>query len=220
MIPPIPIKKKKNHYIDNVVFFEAMKEYRELYLLSLETGAPKPRASDYIGSCLLLIAKNYSNNSNFRNYPFREDMIFDGVETCLKYLHNFDPNKSNNPLAYFTRTIHFAFLNKIKKEKKELYVKQKSLQNLYFQGLLVDQNIEGAHDVKIDLDNPYMSELAQTIDNKRADDKIKNQEKKAALALAKKNAAATSDDKEKEEESIVISANTVDEYYEIGVTNG
>jgi hypothetical protein len=202
----VPTKKKKNHYIDNVVFFEAMKEYREAYLVSLEKGEPRPRASDYIGNCLLLIAKNYSNNSNFRNYPFREDMIFDGVETCLKYMHNFDPNKSNNPLAYFTRTIHFAFLNKIKKEKKELYVKQKSLQNLYFQGLLVDQNIEGAHDVKIDLDNPYMSELAQSIDNKRAEDKIKKQEKKDALALEKTNVV---------EEDFVVSANTVDQYYEV-----
>ena len=57
---------------------------------------------------------------------FREDMISDGIENCVQYIHNFDPEKSSNPFAYFTQIIHFAFLRRIMKEKKQLYVKYKA----------------------------------------------------------------------------------------------
>lgn len=188
-------KKKNNHYVDNKLFLEHMIDYREKYLKSLENGEEKPRASDYIGRAILLIAENYANKSNFRNYPFKQDMIYDAVETCLKYMHNFDPAKSKTgPLSYFTRTIHFAFLNRIKKEKKELGIKQKFLHNLYFEGLLLDQEIDtNQYEAKIDLDNPYMSELVESLDNKKKEDKEKR-------------------DREKNKET-VATANTVDQYF-------
>ena len=191
-------KRKANHYIDNQVFYEHMVDYRTKYLASLENDTEKPRASDYIGRAILLIAENYANKSNFRNYPFKQDMIYDAIETCLKYIHNFDTEKYNNPLAYFTRVVHFAFLNRIKKEKKELAIKQKYLQNLYFEGRLLDQEADtNRYEAKIDLDNPYMSELVESMDNKT---------KQAKEKRAK--------DKEKiEPENEVKSANTVDQYY-------
>ena len=61
------------------------------------------------------------------NYPFREDMICDGIENCLQYIDNFDPEKSSNPFAYFTQIIYYAFLRRIQKEKKQLEIKQKIL---------------------------------------------------------------------------------------------
>ena len=57
-------------------------------------------------------------------------MIADGIENCLQYFNNFDPSKSNNPFAYFTQIIYFAFLRRIQKEKKQLYVKYKATEQI------------------------------------------------------------------------------------------
>jgi len=59
---------------------------------------------------------------------FREDMISDGIENCVQYIHNFDPEKSKNPFAYFTQIIHYAFLRRIQKEKKQLDIKTKIIE--------------------------------------------------------------------------------------------
>ncbi len=66
---------------------------------------------------------------NFINYAFKDDMISDGIENCLHYIHNFNPEKSTNPFAYFTQIIYYAFIRRIQKEKKQLYIKFKSMQN-------------------------------------------------------------------------------------------
>jgi hypothetical protein len=57
-------------------------------------------------------------------------MVSDGIENCLMYFENFDPAKSSNPFAYFTQIIHYAFLRRIDKEKKQLYVKYKSTEQI------------------------------------------------------------------------------------------
>ena len=72
------------------------------------------------------IAEGLSHKPNFINYPHREEMIGDGIENCLMYFNNFDPEKSKNPFSYFTQIIYFAFLRRIAKEHKQLYVKYKS----------------------------------------------------------------------------------------------
>jgi hypothetical protein len=65
-------------------------------------------------------------------------MISDGIENCLAYLHNFNPEKSTNPFAYFTQIIYYAFLRRIQKEKKQLYIKHKSFENSMIMNTLVD----------------------------------------------------------------------------------
>ncbi len=55
-------------------------------------------------------------------------MISDGIENCVQYIHNFNPEKSQNPFAYFTQIIHYAFLRRIQKEKKQLEIKNKILE--------------------------------------------------------------------------------------------
>ena len=72
------------------------------------------------------IAEGLSHKPNFINYTYRDEMISDGIENCLMYFENFDETKSKNPFAYFTQVIYFAFLRRIQKEKKQLYVKYKA----------------------------------------------------------------------------------------------
>ena len=118
-------EKKKEHYVNNKEFLAAMTEYRKLCVEAEESGEDKPPVSNYIGECFLKIANHLSYRPNFINYTFRDDMISDGIENCLQYLDNFNPEKSNNPFAYFTQIIYYAFLRRIQKEKKHLFVKFK-----------------------------------------------------------------------------------------------
>ncbi len=124
-----PRETKNEHYVDNKEFLVHMIKYKEAAVAAEKAGEPKPRIPDEIGKVFMQIAVHLSYKSNFINYGFREDMISDGIENCIQYIHNFDPDKSKNPFAYFTQIIYYAFLRRIQKEKKSLYVKYKSLEN-------------------------------------------------------------------------------------------
>ena len=118
-------KKKTEHYVDNKVFLEEMKKYRKKVLSARKRNRRDPPINDYIGECFLKIANHLSYRPNFINYTYKEDMISDGIENCLTYVANFDPDKSNNPFAYFTQIIYYAFIRRIQKEKKQTTIKQK-----------------------------------------------------------------------------------------------
>ena len=122
-------KVAKIHYVDNAVFLEAMIEYKKQYHISKSNDEELPIISEYLGSVFLKIAQRLSFRPNFINYAFKDDMISDGIENCLHYIHNFNPEKSTNPFAYFTQIIYYAFIRRIQKEKKQLYIKFKSMQN-------------------------------------------------------------------------------------------
>ena len=94
-----------------------------------ENSKERPRVPEYIGTCLFKIATHLARKPNFANYTFKEDMISDGIENCLLYIDNFNPDIYSNPFAYFTQIIYFAFLRRIQKEKKHMYIRYKSMQN-------------------------------------------------------------------------------------------
>ena len=120
-------KQKKEHYVSNKEFLAAMIAYRKSVNKAKREKQPKPPVTNYIGECFLKIANHLSYRPNFINYTFRDDMISDGIENCLQYLDNFNPDKSNNPFAYFTQIIYYAFIRRIQKEKKQTIIKHKIL---------------------------------------------------------------------------------------------
>jgi len=118
---------KKEHYVNNKEFLAAMVEYKKTVDEAKKVGKQKPPVTDYIGECFLKIANHLSYRPNFINYTFRDDMISDGIENCLQYLDNFNPKTSNNPFAYFTQIIYYAFIRRIQKEKKQITIKQRMI---------------------------------------------------------------------------------------------
>lgn len=116
---------KQKNYINNHDFHEALVEYKKMCELASKKKQPKPQIPNYLGECWMLIAERLSHKPNFRDYTFREEMIGDGIENCLMYFENFDTTYKN-PFAYFTQIIYYAFLRRIAKEKKQLYVKYKA----------------------------------------------------------------------------------------------
>lgn len=122
--------KKTKHYVNNADFLQALIVYKEKCTEASASGKADPQIPNYIGECFLKIAEHLSRKPNFISYSFRDEMICDGVENCLMYFKNFDPEKSKNPFAYFTQIIYYAFLRRIMKEKKQLYVKYKATEQI------------------------------------------------------------------------------------------
>jgi hypothetical protein len=141
-------KTKNAHYIDNKEFLRAISEYREKVLAAKESGDDKPRVTNYLGECMVKIANHLAYKSNFVNYTFRDEMILDGIENCITYIDNFDPEKSKNPFAYFTQITYYAFLRRIQKEKKQMDTKSR-----YIQSIDIHSIMSGA-----DLSDPHTSE--------------------------------------------------------------
>ena len=134
-------RKKSEHYVNNKELLQALIVYREKVAHAKENDLPKPRITNYLGECFLKIATHLSYKPNFVNYMFRDDMRSDGIENCVQYIHNFDPEKSRNPFAYFTQIIHYAFLRRIQKEKKQLDLKTKIIERSGFDEVMnVDDN--------------------------------------------------------------------------------
>ena len=138
-------RKRSEHYVNNKEFLAALIKYREDKEIAQIRGLPKPVIPRYIGECFLKIANHLSFKPNFVNYMFKEDMISDGIENCVQYIHNFDPEKSKNPFAYFTQIIHYAFLRRIQREKRQLEIKNKIIEKSGYQEVFDDNNqIDGS----------------------------------------------------------------------------
>ena len=162
MIKPGTMAKRKRseHYVNNKEFLGALTDYRadvERTFIRKYGREPtkedrgqrwdtKPVIPRYIGDCFLKIANHLSFKPNFVNYMFKEDMISDGIENCVQYIHNFDPEKSKNPFAYFTQIIHYAFLRRIQREKKQLEIKNKIIEKSIYTEVFDDNNtIDGSN---------------------------------------------------------------------------
>jgi hypothetical protein len=143
-------KSKPNNYVDNKAFLEAFKRYLPVALplkaqwkkeceALLKQGVKKsdlppferPKTPDYeyIGECLLKIAQHLQYHPWYAGYTFREEMVGDALENAIRYLENFDTEKYDNPFAYFTQVMRYAFQRRKTFEKNQEKIKRKSLEN-------------------------------------------------------------------------------------------
>lgn len=172
------------HYVDNKRFLKEMTVFRQAVIEAKENGTERPRVPNYIGDCLFKIATHLARKPNFSNYTFKEDMVSDGVENCLLYIDNFDPEKSQNPFAYFTQIIYYAFLRRIQKEKKHLYIKYKSMQNEVINSLienngeeLVMSQLNGAlHD---SYSEEFIRDFIETFEDNKKNKQLKKEKNNA-----------------------------------------
>tara|TARA_Y100001937_G_scaffold13438_1_gene17596 strand:- start:250 stop:792 length:543 start_codon:yes stop_codon:yes gene_type:complete len=116
--------KQNEHYVNNKEFTQAVAEFNEKVKLAESKGKTPPQMSNYIGECIYKIATRLSTRPNFINYTYRDEMICDAIENCIQYIGNFNVEKSNNAFAYITQICYYAFLRRIQKEKKQVFIKQ------------------------------------------------------------------------------------------------
>lgn len=164
-------KPRKKNYVNNRDLLDALIVYKEKIREAEDSGDEIPRVPDYIGKCIYQIATRLATKPNFSGYSYKEDMISDGIENCLQYINNFDPEKSQNPFAYFTQIIWYAFLRRIQKEKKQMYIRFKSSQNMVAAG----DTYAGGDEVVLNLNTnaDYMNSFIQDFEDKLNKDKEK-----------------------------------------------
>lgn len=147
MITTEAMKKKtrKVHYVNNRDFFNALVDYRQKVYEARENGEPIPRVPNYIGECLLKIATHVSFKPNWVNYSYKEDMVSDSIENSIQYIMNFNPERSSNPFAYFTSVIENAFKRRILKEKRQMDIKEKILEQSGFDEVFFDDGSDNSN---------------------------------------------------------------------------
>jgi len=139
-------KRASIHYVNNKEFSQAVVDYCTILKEAKTNEQTLPIVPDYIASCFLKISEGLSHKSNFIRYTYREEMVMDAVENCLKAIENYDiaaATRTGNPnaFAYFTQISWYAFLRRIAKEKKQQDVKLKFLsQSGLEEYIATDQN--------------------------------------------------------------------------------
>lgn len=176
-------KRAKKNYVNNPEFYEAMVQYKKQCKEAEESGEETPRIPNYIGECIYHIANRLSFKPNFINYTYRDDMISDGIENAVMCVRNFDPEKSKNPFSYFTQVIWFAFIRRIQKEQKQLYVKHKVIENSVMTGTAFEGSDTGGDgDASyIDLNNEYMNGFVENYEASMQKKKKDKEKKKQGL---------------------------------------
>ena len=136
----------KPQYVNNKEFSLAVVDYCEKVDKAKKQKSKKtPIVPNYIAECFLKIAEGLSHKSNFIRYTYREEMVMDAVENCLKAIKNYDIETATrtgtpNAFAYFTQIAWYAFLRRIDKEKKQQDIKLKYMANIDYEDLVDNEN--------------------------------------------------------------------------------
>ena len=130
--PTKRVRRAKEHYVNNKEFSQAVVDYVNSVNEARSKGKDEPVITEYIGKCFLKISDGLSHKPNFVGYTYREEMVMDAVENCIKAIMNYDIKKATrtglpNAFAYFTQITYYAFLRRIAKEKKQQDIKEKYL---------------------------------------------------------------------------------------------
>lgn len=183
--------KKTNNYINNKDLYAAMIEHRSKLKIAKEEEKSKPQVSNYIGQSILLICNNLAKKPNFSGYTYKQEMISDGIIDCIAAVDNFNPDKTNNPFAYFTQIAWNAFIRRIHKEKKQTYIKHKNFENSF---LMNEMFTDSGMQLKT---NEYSEEIVRNYENKLT--KIKKPSKLSGIELfsGDKNEEPTPDTSER-----------------------
>ena len=164
--------REKPHYVNNKEFSLAVVDYCESAEKARKQKSKNtPIVPDYIAECFLKIAEGLSHKSNFIRYTYREEMVMDAVENCLKAIKNYDIKTATrtgtpNAFAYFTQISWYAFLRRIEKEKKQQDIKLKYIANIGIDELVDNQDGDTPNDEAM----AFVDNLRSRIDGVRAND--------------------------------------------------
>ena len=168
--------KRVKNYINNKTLYQSMIEYKAKLREAEQLEKPKPQVTNYIGQSIFLICNNLAKKPNFSGYTYKQDMISDGIIDCVAAVDNFNPDKTNNPFAYFTQIAWNAFIRRIHKEKKQTYIKHKNFENSF----LMNNLWTDAENIHLK-SNEYSDEVVRSYENKLT--KIKKSSKVSGVEI-------------------------------------
>jgi hypothetical protein len=178
--------RDKPHYVNNREFSYSVVDYVKEANAADEAELKRPVVTDYIAMCFMKICEGLSHKPNFVRYTYRDEMVMDGVENCLKAIHNYNIDAATrtgkpNAFAYFTQIAYFAFIRRIVKEKKQADIKFKFMEQAD-----VEQFV-----TSIDVNSPVDQKFIETLREKISKVQVKDD---AIKAFAK-------EEKQKEKEA-------------------
>ncbi|UTS51958.1 RNA polymerase sigma factor for late transcription [Synechococcus phage BUCT-ZZ01] len=118
-------RDEKAYYVSNKKLYAEIIPYINECRKAKEAGTPLPPIPRFVAESIMKIANKYANRPNFIGYSYRDEMICDAIYICCKGIHNFNPDKSENPFAYITTACHNAFLRRIELEHNQTSIKAK-----------------------------------------------------------------------------------------------
>ena len=176
--------REKPHYVNNKEFSLAVVEYVREFNEKQAASEPLPKVTDYIASCFMKISEGLSHRPNFIRYTYRDEMVMDAVENCLKAIRNYDittKTRTGNPNAfsYFTQICFYAFIRRIQKEKKQQDIKMRFIEKM------------GISDfIEAGMDPDHAQESMAYVDQLRARIDVVKQKDSAVKEFAEKEKSA------------------------------
>lgn len=178
----IAAKRAGVHYVNNREFSQAVVDYVNLVKKAKTENTEIPRITEYIGRCFLRIAEGLSHKPNFVRYTYREEMVMDGVENCIKAIMNYNVEAatrtgSPNAFAYFTQINYYAFIRRIMKEKKQQDIKFRYIEHAGIEDFMSNSENTGTN--MNGIENGFIDTLKKRIGRvKDVDVKVKEFRKK------------------------------------------
>ena len=179
--------KNKAHYVNNKEFSEAVFDYAIQVKEARENNSSIPKVTDYIARCFIKIAEGLSHRPNFVRYTYREEMVMDAVENCLRAIGNYNIETATrtgkpNAFSYFTQICYFAFIRRIAKEKRQQDIKFKFIEKMGIEDFVqMGMDSDGAEQTM-----QYVDTLRQRISKVKDTDKAIKEFAKEEKAKLKK----------------------------------
>jgi len=179
--------KEKQHYVNNREFSYAVVDYVKSVNEAIEKDEVPPKVTDYIATCFMKISEGLSHRPNFVRYTYRDEMVMDAVENCLRAIRNYKietATRTGNPNAfsYFTQICFFAFIRRITKEKKQQDIKHRFIERMGIEDFMdMGMDPQAASDTRA-----YVDQLKGRIDQIKTKDEAVKQFAKEEKATAKK----------------------------------
>lgn len=168
-------KKKDNHYVDNKLFYQEMKEWVKTCEVAKSKDLPRPQLTESISIMIMKVAKGTAYRHNFNQYTYADEFVLDAIENCVRYAHNFDYVKYNSPYSYFGRISWQAAVRRIQKEDIQWKTKLRYIMNFDIEGVI---NELQDHDSGVKYDNDYIKFLRNLNDEKQIDLTVTKKEKR------------------------------------------
>jgi len=188
-------KRASIHYVNNADFSQAVVDYVSTVNDAKKDKIEIPKVPDYVAQCFLRIAEGLSHKANFIRYTYREEMVMDAVENCLKAINNYDIEAATrtgkpNAFAYFTQITWYAFLRRIAKEKKQQEIKMKYIANSGIEDFMVNDHGDDTSGLVAEA---FVDTLKTRIDKVRYVDSEVKEYAKAEKKRKKRTVSADSD---------------------------
>ena len=183
--------KKKPHYINNRDFSLAVVDYVTSANEAKEKNKTIPKVTNYIATCFIKIAEGLSHRPNFVRYTYREEMVMDGVENCLRAINNYKIETATrtgkpNAFSYFTQIVYFAFIRRITKEKKQQDIKMRYIERMGiedFTAMGMDESGAAETMAYVDTLRERISKVRQVDKKIKTFEKIEKKKEKEKLEL-------------------------------------